>query len=59
MRRNPFHPWTGLDFKSLPGIGDRALDLFLMEQDAREKYLGKRTIWRDVGEVAIDSPAHI
>ncbi len=59
MRRNPFHPWTGLDVKSLPGLGDRALDLFLAYQDFREKRFGKRTIWRDVGTVPIDSGAHI
>ena len=59
MRRNPFLPWTGLDLKSLPGIRERELSLFMKYSDLREKYLKKRHIWRPVGEVMVDSPAHI
>lgn len=59
LRRNPFLPWNGLDPLALPGISGRELDLFLRYSDFREKRLGKKTIWRDVGRVRLDSPAHI
>jgi hypothetical protein len=59
MRRNPFLPWTGLDPKALPGIRERELQLFMAYSDAREKYLKKPHIWRPVGEVPVDSQAHI
>ena len=59
MRRNPFLPWTGLDPKSLPGIREQEMSLFLAYSDAREKYLKKRHIWRPVGQVPIDAEAQI
>lgn len=59
MRRNPFLPWTGLDPKSLPGLRERELQLFMAYSDAREKYLKKPHIWRPVGEVEINAPAQI
>jgi hypothetical protein len=59
MRRNPFMPWTGFDLKALPGIRERELSFFMGYSDLREKYLKKRHIWRPVGDVMVDSPAHI
>lgn len=59
MRRNPFLPYTGLDFKSLPGIREREMEFFLRYSDVRERWLKKRTIWRPVGPVAIDGAASI
>ncbi|MEJ8473872.1 phytanoyl-CoA dioxygenase family protein [Roseibium algae] len=59
MRRNPFLPWTGLDFKSLPGVRERELQLFMGYLDARKKYLNKDSIWKPVGAVPVNSKAHI
>ncbi|WP_417669376.1 phytanoyl-CoA dioxygenase family protein [Roseibium sp.] len=59
MRRNPFLPWTGLDPKSLPGIKERELQLFMPIADLMEKHLKVGNVWRPVGEVAVDSQPHI
>jgi len=59
MRRNPFLPWTGLDPKSLPGIRERELQLFMPIADAMEKYAKKRNVWRPVGAVQVNSEPHV
>jgi hypothetical protein len=59
IRRNPFLPWTGLDPKSLPGLRGRELDLYLAYQDLSRRLTGKGAPWRPVGNVRVDSPAHV
>jgi hypothetical protein len=57
LRRNPFMPWNGLDPAGLPGLTGRQIDLFFAWLDLRRRLLGARSIWRDVGRVAVDGPA--
>lgn len=59
LRRNPFVPFVGLDPLGIPGIADRQLDLYLKWADARERRAGRRNVWRPVGRVTPDSPAHV
>lgn len=59
LRRNPFLPWNGFDPLALPGLKGNEMSLYLKYLDFREKHLGKRHIWRDVGEVNVDAPAVI
>lgn len=59
LRRNPFLPWNGLDWQGLPGVRGRQLDLFYALEDFKERRLGKRSIWRDVGAAAANAPARI
>jgi hypothetical protein len=59
LRRNPFIPWTGLDFTSLPGINGRQLELFLRFADWREHYLKRAYIWRNVGTCKLLDGPHI
>jgi hypothetical protein len=59
LRRNPFIPWSGLDFTSLPGIDGRQLELFLNFTDWRERYLKRAYIWRAVGTCKLLDGPHI
>ncbi|WP_422376921.1 phytanoyl-CoA dioxygenase family protein [Roseibium sp.] len=59
MRRNPFLPWTGGDFKSLPFLKDRGMPVLMDLADAAEKTLKKRNVWRPVGDVKVRSKAHV
>lgn len=59
LRRNPFLPWTGLDPLALPGIRHNQMSLNLKWLDFREKRLGKKNVWRDVGETTVDGPAGV
>ncbi|WP_420392763.1 phytanoyl-CoA dioxygenase family protein [Acuticoccus sp.] len=49
-RRNPFHPWNGLDPMDLPLLRDHAMRLHLATEDARARF-GRRTVYRSVGPV--------
>jgi hypothetical protein len=57
LRRNPFMPWNGLDPAAL--LGPYQVDAFFGWIAAREKWLGKKTIWKPSGSVRIDAPAVI
>lgn len=46
-RRNPFLPWTGLDFLSLPGIAEKRVGWLWAFRDRFAKQLGQP--WRPVG----------
>ena len=59
LRRNPFIPWTGFDISSLPFAKYRMLDAYLKYLAIRERKVGKKSIWRDVGEIRVDAPANI
>jgi len=59
LRRSPFLPWNGFDISSLPMLKGRSLDLYLAYLDLLEQKLGKKSIWRDVGKVPVDTPACI
>lgn len=59
LRRNPFAPWNGLDLQSLPGVSGRQWELFTRYEALAERHLGRRRIWTDVGEVAVDDPPHV
>ena len=59
LRRNPFLPWTGLDPLALPGIRLNQMNLNMAWADFRERRLGKRNVWRDVGETAADGPVRV
>jgi hypothetical protein len=57
LRRNPFPPWNGLDPAAL--LGPYQLDAFYAWIEARERWLGKSSIWKPSGVVAADAPASI
>lgn len=57
LRRSPFLPWNDLDIFALPFLKGRSLDLYLSYLDLRERKLGKKSIWRDVGSIPVDAPA--
>lgn len=59
LRRNPFQPWSGMDLSSLPLLKYRSMDIYLAYLDFIEQKFGKRSIWRDTGEIMIDAPAVI
>ena len=59
LRRSPFLPWSSFDLFSLPLLQGRSLDLYLAYMDLRERKLGKKSIWRDVGSIPVDAPANI
>lgn len=59
LRRNPFVPWTGLDPLGVGPLADRQLDLHLRWCDLRERVSGRKNVWRPVGAVTPDSPAHL
>lgn len=59
LRRSPFWPWIGFDISSLPFLRGRSLGLYLGYLDLLEKRFGRRSIWRDVGNIPVDAPARI
>lgn len=59
MRRNPFLPWTGGDFKSLPFVKERGMPMLMDLADFAEKIVKTRNVWRPVGEVMVRSKAHV
>lgn len=59
MRRNPFLPWTGGDFKSLPFLKDRGMPVLMDLADIADKTLKMRNVWRPVGDVMVRSKAHV
>jgi len=54
-RRNPFLPWAGLDFASLPGIAERRVPLAWGARDRLRGLLGQP--WKDVGMKTPGAPA--
>ncbi len=46
-RRNPYLPWLGGDWTSLPGIAERRIGLIWKVRDRLEKHIGQP--WRSVG----------
>jgi hypothetical protein len=56
LRRNPFNPWNGLDFFSLPYVRDYTGS---MEIRALEKlrWAGFKMPWKPVGRMRIDQPS--
>jgi Phytanoyl-CoA dioxygenase (PhyH) len=48
-RRNPFLPWTGLDFFSLPGIAERRIPAIWAWFDLRERLGLRGNPWRKAG----------
>jgi len=56
LRRNPFLPWTGLDFFSLPGLKGRQARLFLAQKDL-EKRLKGRTNHKYAGKLLPTAPS--
>lgn len=59
LRRPPFAPWNGLHLAGLPFIAPRQLALYFAWLDWRERRLGKRAVWRDVGPCASETPARL
>ena len=59
LRQAPFAPlvWPGL--QSLPGIGQRQLDLYLGYSDLKQRLTGRGRVWTPVGEVTADAPAQL
>lgn len=56
-RRNPFLPWTGLDWQSLPGIAERRIPYHWWKTDRLNAFGLKGQPWRDVGlKRAADGP---
>ncbi len=46
-RRNPFLPWTGLDWTGISGIAERRIPLLWKSRDVLERLVGQP--WRSVG----------
>lgn len=46
-RRNPFLPWTGLDYAALPGIAERRVSAYWKGRDRLQRWIGQP--WKDVG----------
>lgn len=59
LRRNPFQPWTGANLSSLPFLKYRSMDIYLAYLDFLERRFGKRSIWRDAGEIQVDAPSNL
>ena len=59
LRRNPFLPWTGIDIFSLPFLKYRSMDMYLAYLDLLEHQLGKKTVWRNVGNTMVEDPVNI
>ncbi|MBR0554745.1 phytanoyl-CoA dioxygenase family protein [Ciceribacter sp. L1K23] len=57
-RGNPFSPLP-FSLSSLPGFGERRLDMFLAYEDWLAKRRHKRPVWQDVGESTAFDGAHI
>lgn len=55
LRRNPFPPWNGLDIQALPGVRGRQMDIYFGWLNR----IGKKTVWKDVGELTADGPAKV
>ncbi|MBP6112106.1 MAG: phytanoyl-CoA dioxygenase family protein [Sphingobium sp.] len=51
-RRNPFIPWTGFDFLSLPGLAERRITALWAIRDRLKRWVGQP--WRDVGRITAD-----
>lgn len=58
LRRNPFTPWNGLDYQSLPGVKGRQLDIHLDRLGKRQD-AGHKVYWTRVGSIAADAPPQI
>ncbi|WP_075215593.1 phytanoyl-CoA dioxygenase family protein [Mongoliimonas terrestris] len=59
LRQNPFSPWAGPGFTSLPGIARRQVDIFLGYRALKRRWLKHGGVWKDVGTVLVDSPPHV
>jgi hypothetical protein len=53
-RRNPFLPWTGLHWGSLPGVARRRIAMIWSVRDRLADVLGQP--WRAVGDKRPDAP---
>jgi hypothetical protein len=55
-RRNPFLPWTGLDFAALPLVKGRAVPLYWSARDIAERAGLGRNPWRPAGFLTPAAP---
>ena len=53
-RRNPFVPWTGLDFLALPGLAERRIGWMWRGRDRLARLLGQP--WRPIGRTTPIAP---
>ncbi|WP_226574970.1 phytanoyl-CoA dioxygenase family protein [Acuticoccus sediminis] len=49
-RRNPFHPWNGLDIRDLPFVRDRGMRIHLAMEDRRARK-GRKVVYQNVGTI--------
>ncbi|BBE74730.1 phytanoyl-CoA dioxygenase family protein [Oharaeibacter diazotrophicus] len=59
LRLAPFSPFAWPGVRALPGVSARQLDLYLGWTDAQARLTGRGRVWKPVGEVTADSPAHL
>jgi hypothetical protein len=59
LRQAPFWPLATAGLRSLPGIAARQLDLYLAYGDALHRAGLGGQVWKPVGSVTADSPAHV
>jgi hypothetical protein len=58
-RRNPFIPWTGLDYWALPPLKGRQAPLYWKILDGIEKLTGRKSQWRRGGVLTASEPPKI
>lgn len=59
LRQGPFGPFALPGWRSLPGIAERQLELYLALADFNHRRRGKGQTWKPVGPVTATSPAHV
>jgi hypothetical protein len=59
LRQAPFWPYASRGLRSLPGIAERQLDFYLAWSDLQKRAFKANQVWKPVGNVTADSPAHL
>lgn len=57
LRMPPFSPFALPTLRSLPGIAERQLDLYLGVMALERRIFGRPTVWMPVGSLTADAPA--
>lgn len=56
LRLSPFSPYAVPSLRSLPGIAERQLDLYLAVMDFERRAFGRPAVWTQVGAITADAP---
>lgn len=57
LRLAPFSPFAFPALRSLPGIAERQLDIYVAQMEFERRVLGRPTVWMPVGSLTADAPA--